>query len=149
MPDERQLLVKRFYEVTGHLPSEVARHLGMSIRTAQRWRLGTGVALTPHMQKLAVLASKHDPQLATDIYDHLDNFHRSQGMPLPSRPDRNGVRSEPGSRLAEAAIGAAAEVLHVSHAKMRPALRAALMTAKKGGATLESLIVGIERSDPG
>ena len=142
-------LFTRVEKLTHLGPGELARRLGVSVRTVQRWRLGTGDVFTSHLQTLAELVAGQDPKLATTIYDHVDDNHRRLGLELPKRPDRNAVRNEPGSRLADGIIATAAEMVGVSHAKMRPALRAALLAAKQGGATLDSLIRGLERSDPG
>jgi len=149
MPNENRALIDRVIALTPLGPGAVARELGVSIRTLQRWRIGEGSPLPGHLRTFAELVADKDPKLATHLYDRIDAFHWTHGIPLPQRPDRNEVRNEPGARLAEQALLVASAMLGVAPDKLRPALRTALLTAKKGGATLEAFIKGLERSAPG
>lgn len=141
-------LVKRVMEETHFGTWDLAKHLGVSIRTAQRWRLGTGIPLTSHLHTLGTLLHTQYPDLARELFDEVDDFQRLYGRPLPKRPDRNAIRNEPVARVADAALAAATDLLGIHAEKLRPALRAALVQAQRDGATLETLIKGLDRGAP-
>ena len=141
-------LVIRVLEET-HLGTRgIAQHTGVSIRTAQRWRLGQGVPFDSHLQVLGTVLLSEHPQLARELLDEVDASHRSYGLPLPPRPDRNAIRNEPVARMADAALVTAAQMLGVPAETLRPAFRAALATALRDGASLEALITGLDRGAP-
>lgn len=115
---------------------ELARLLGASRRTGQRWDSDKS---TPSPQQLQTLA-KHiypvDPQLAAEIAQATDTTLVALGL-APPPPPANAPPPPPVASIVDSVVCAAAEAIDVVPRAVRPALLAAFSRARELQLTIE------------
>ena len=113
---------------------ELAKYLGVSRRTVNRWG-SRGVGLAPFQaHDLARLVHPRDPALAARLAAAggatLESLGLEKKVPPPPPPD-------PPRHLVDVVVCAAAETLDISPRQVRAALLAAFRRAREAGLTVE------------
>jgi len=128
----------------GSSQRELAQIMGSSYRTVQRMQAGQSDPSEAQMARLAAAVHPRDPKIAAQIAAAVGETLESLGIvarPSPP-PASNGPALPPEDLvplLAEAVVAAAAEVLGISPATMRPALVAALERAVRARLSVEAM----------
>ncbi|HEY8091716.1 MAG TPA: helix-turn-helix domain-containing protein [Polyangiaceae bacterium] len=122
---------------------ELARELGISRRTVNRW-VSRGIVLAHFQaQDLARLVHPADPGLAAEIAAAVGSSLPAMGIPAPSPAAKVAAPPpHPGERpahLVDVVVCAAAEALDASPRAVRPALLAAFRRAREAGFTIEDV----------
>jgi hypothetical protein len=129
------------------LQVRLAKLLGVSSRTMRRWTAGSTHLLPSQLVTLCGAVHPKDPALAARIAAYhgqtLEGLGIVQPPPPPPTPKAPAPKPPPpdpraNRLLADALVGAAAEVADVSPRAMRPALAAMLERARDAGLTIET-----------
>jgi hypothetical protein len=139
-------LLERGRETLAIGQRDLAVVIGSSYRSVQRMQAGQSWPTPEQMQRLAVAVHKEAPPLAAEIAAAAGATLETLGVIEPPRVPQ-GPPPPPADLvplLAEAVVAAAAEVLDLSPATVRPALLAALERAQKARLTLDALASALE-----
>jgi hypothetical protein len=124
--------------------NDLARKLGVSRRTGQRWSAGSGPVGTD-LQNMARLVYPADAALAAEIAAAGGTTLEALGVLPPPPPPPPAlpppVPVAPPDRVVDAVVCAAAEAMQVMPQSVRPAVLAAFACARELGLTVE----GVER----
>jgi DNA-binding XRE family transcriptional regulator len=127
--------------------NELARQVGVSRRTGQRWNSGRG-PLAPDLHTMARLVYPVDPALAAEVCEAGRTTLEALGIvppPAPAPPPPPApppAPVAPPDRVVDAVIVcAAAEAIQATPQSVRPAVLAAFACARELGLTVE----GVER----
>jgi transcriptional regulator with XRE-family HTH domain len=123
--------------------NDLARALGVSRRTGQRWTAGSGPVGTD-LHKMARLVYPADAALAAEIAAAAGTTLDGLGVlpPPPPPPEPPHEPTPPADWIVDAAVVcAAAEAMQVMPQSVRPAVLAAFACARELGLTVE----GVER----
>jgi hypothetical protein len=125
--------------------NDLARKLGVSRRTGQRWSAGSGPVGTD-LQNMARLVHGADPRLAAEIAEAAGTTLEALGLRPPAPPSLPSpspvtppVPPPPPDRVVDAVVCAAAEAMQVMPQSVRPALLAAFACARELGLTVEGV----------
>jgi hypothetical protein len=151
MPDDIDLMARQDAAHTGALVlrtgiavgmhhRELAKVFGVSRRTVSRWSKDGTRLSHAHAVALAELAHTREPALAAEIAALVGETLVTLGLeaPPPTGPAALGAATL-SSKLVDAVVCAAAEAMDVSPRAVRPALLAALRSAREVGLTMEAL----------
>jgi DNA-binding XRE family transcriptional regulator len=121
------------------LQSELARKVGISRRTGQRWDSGESSPSLFAYQTMAEMVFPIDPALAKELAAAGKTTLEALGLVrvAPEGATRTDRALPP--RFVDAIVCAAAEALNVPPGSVRPALAAAFACAREIGATLEDV----------
>lgn len=128
-PKKASQLALQAGAVLGLKPSALTRHLGLTARTAGRWKAGDSSPLPRHLRQLALDVQARDAKLAA-LLAQAGGATLESIQPRP-RPEL--------SAFADAVVCAAADAMGVTPRAVRPALAAAVARAKSLGVKLEEL----------
>jgi hypothetical protein len=134
---------------------QLARVLGSSLRTVQRWYAGRATLDVPQLTKLVFAVYPRDAEIAARLAAILGHSLESLGVivpppvvPAPAPPPAPPGPSPLAPVLAESVVAAAAEALDVSPRVARPAVLAAVERAKASGLTIGELLDALRPPPP-
>jgi len=119
---------------------EIAQLLGVSRRSVSRWSKDGTFMTVEHGVTLAKLVHERDPSLAAELAALAGETLVTLGLEAPPAAPKTPVAPAVApAKLVDAVVCAAAEAMDVSPRAIRPALLAALRSAREVGLTMESL----------
>lgn len=146
MPSPLTPLLHRARHVLGDNQEELARRVGSSKRTVQRWEVERSSPAPWHLHRLIDAVRPRDPELAAQ----LEVYAPRPAPPAPPAPEPApaAVVTPALSALVSAVICAAAEAMNVPPQAIRPAVLAALVQARDTGLSLEQVISFLAPPEP-
>jgi hypothetical protein len=125
---------------------DLAKLIGVSRRTAERWSQGTSTPASFQVARLAVAVHHRDVGLALKLASAAGKSLEDLGVVPPPASPPSPPPVTP--LLVEAVVSAAAEALDVSPRVARPALLAAVERAKAAGLGLDDLLAVLRPTSP-
>jgi len=140
MPSNHAVLVHSARTVLRMNNRQLAEHLGVALRTVNRWNARQSHPYSHHYQQLARSTSPLDRRLAAEFAAAAGTTLEALGLEHPAKRLAGSTESPPDPRAKlEAVLFAAAEAADLSPRVARTAIAAAIGRAQELGITLDAL----------